>query len=403
MYERWQERTSKRSTLVLYEGLAWAAEALEGTRHVHIESVEAIPLGVSFRTTFRFGNTDRTTSPNVVVVIRTDEGHIGYGEACPVPAFTSETQRSIVELVEQRVAPLLVGKNPANRIPLLRDLGRALTAAPFTTSAVDTALLDLLGRALGVPAYTLLGGAFRDSVEVHGSVGWDEDPGKMVDTSLQQRDTYRWLKLYAGRDELDADLDRLQAVRDAVGPDARLFVDVNGLWTPSDLIRALPRLAEMGISVLEQPLPPAASAFQRQLVAELRVSIVADEAVRTVTDAARVVRDQSATAINVGHSKLGGPTAALQAAQIAVAGGVDLMVGSVIEMGIATAMGLHIAAVLPQLSYPSYLIGPLKYREQITEEQIEVVDGHVAVPQGPGLGVTVNEAELRRLDARAQP
>ena len=367
-----------------------------------IQSVEAIPIAASFKSTFRFGTTDRTTSPNVVVAIRTDDGAVGYGEACPVPAFTSETQNSIVELVEQRVAPLFAGRHPEHRLPLLHDLGRVLKAAPFTVAAVDTALLDLMGRILGVPVHTLLGGAFRDRTEVHGSVGWDENPAKVAEVALEQARTYRWLKLYAGRGAIDADLDRLQAVRDAVGPDIRLFVDVNGMWSPSDLIRALPRVREIGLRMLEQPLPPAAAAFQRDLVAALQVDIVADEAVRTVADAAAVVADRSATVLNVGHSKLGGPTAALHAAQIAHAAGVGVMVGSVIEMGIATAMGLHVAAALPRLTYPSYLMGPLKYRQQITEQQVEVVDGCVAVPAGPGIGFTVDERELRRLDARGR-
>ena len=367
-----------------------------------IHSVEAVPLAASFKSTFRFGTTDRTTSPNVVVIVRTDEGPVGYGEACPVPAFTCETQKSIVELVEERVAPVLVGRDPEHRLPLLHDLARVLKSAPFTTAAVDTALLDLVGRALDVPVHTLLGGAFRDRTEVHGSVGWDEDAGKMVEAALHQRETYRWLKLYAGRGDIAADLDRLQAVRDAIGHDVRLFVDVNTMWTPSDLVRALPRVQEIGLSMLEQPLPPAAAAFQHELVGDLRVDIAADEAVRTVADAATVVRERSATVINLGHSKLGGPTAALHGARIAEGGGVGLMVGSVIEMGIATAMGLHLAAALPRLSYPSYLMGPLKYHQQITEHQIEVIDGHIAVPEGPGLGVTVDEKELRRLDARRQ-
>ena len=119
-----------------------------------IKSSEAIPVAAAFKSTFRFGTTDRTTSPNVVVIIRTDDGAVGYGEACPVPAFTSETQRSIVELVEQRVAPLFAGRNPEHRLPLLRDLSRVLKSAPFTVGAVDTALLDLMGRALGVPVYS---------------------------------------------------------------------------------------------------------------------------------------------------------------------------------------------------------------------------------------------------------
>lgn len=365
-----------------------------------IQSVEAVPIAASFRTTFRFGTTDRTTSPNVVVIIRTDNGAVGYGEACPVPAFTSETQLSIVELVEQRVAPALLGKNPENRLRLLQEISKVLNFAPFTVTAVDTALLDLVGRALNVPAHVLLGGAFREHTEVHGSVGWDADPSKVVETALEQAGTYRWLKLYAGRGEFDADLDCLQAVREAVGPDIGLFVDINGMWTPSDLVRALPRVHEIGLSMLEQPLPPAAVGFQRELVGQLQVDIAADESVRTVTDAATLVRERTATAINLGHSKLGGPSAAMNAAQIAIGSGVDLMVGSVVEMGLATAMGLHLAAALPRLSYPSYLMGPLKYREQITEEQVEVVNGHIAIPQGPGLGVTVNEQELALLDAR---
>lgn len=197
-----------------------------------ILSIEAIPLAASFKTTFRFGTTDRSTSPNVVVVIRSDEGLVGYGEACPVPAFTSETQTSIVELIDQRVGPVLVGRDPEDRLPLLHDITNIVKFAPFTVTAVDTALLDLLGRAWGVPIHSLLGGAFRDGVEVHGSVGWDENPGQMVETALEQSQTYRCLKLYAGRGDLDADLDRLQAVREAVSPEVGLFVDVNTLWEP---------------------------------------------------------------------------------------------------------------------------------------------------------------------------
>jgi L-alanine-DL-glutamate epimerase-like enolase superfamily enzyme len=367
---------------------------------VKIISVEAIPLAVSFKQVFRFGTTDRSTSPNVIVRVATEDGVVGYGEACPVEAFTSETQASIVELVETRVAPALVGRDASQRIPLLTDLARVLRFAPFTVAAVDTALLDLLGRQTGVPVSTLLGGAFRDRVEVHGSVTWDEDPARVAETALEQREAYRWLKLYAGRGEIDRDLDRLQAVRDAVGPDARLIVDVNGMWAPADLIQALERAREIGLELLEQPLPLGSEPFQRDLVERLAIDVAADESVRSVADAATVVREHTATVINVGMSKLGGPTAALQAAQIGAAGGLGVMVGSVIEMGIATAMGLHLAVALPHLTYPSYLMGPLKYREQVTAEQISVVDGHVAVPTGPGLGIDVDEDALRHLDAR---
>ena len=365
-----------------------------------ITAVEAIPLKATFAQTFRFGTTDRTTSPNVVVIIRTDDGAVGYGEACPVPAFTSETQHSIVELIAERVAPVLIGRDPMQHLPLLADVARVLKFAPFTVTAIDTALYDLAGRALGVPVSTLLGGAFRDRVAVHGSVGWDEDPAAMADLAVEQAATYTSIKTYAGRGELGADLDRLQAIRDAIGPEIALFVDVNGMWQPSDLVRALSRVPEIGLSMLEQPLPVQSTGFLTTLVGQLRVDICADESVRTVTDAARLAADRTATVINLGHSKLGGPTAARQAAQVADAAGLGLMVGSVIEMGIATAMGLHLAAALPRLAYPAYLMGPLKYRQVIATPQVEVIGSAIAVPTGPGLGVDVDEAALRRLDAR---
>jgi L-alanine-DL-glutamate epimerase-like enolase superfamily enzyme len=172
------------------------------------------------------------------------------------------------------------------------------------------------------------------------------------------------------------------------------------MWSTGDAIRALPRLGEIGLELLEQPLAPSAAQFQRSLVARLEIDVAADESVRTVADAAVVSRERSATVINVGHSKLGGPTAALHVAQIAHANGIGVMVGSVIEMGIANAMGLHVAEAIPRLAYPSYLMGPLKYREQITVEPTTVVDSHVDVPRGAGLGVTVDEDALHRLDAR---
>src|SRR5205085_5407204 len=128
-----------------------APRAVRQGAAVKIARVEAIPLAVTFKQVFRFGTTDRTTSPNVIVRITTDDGLVDYGEACPVQAFTAETQASIVELVETRVAPTLVGRDASQRLPRLADIARVLRFAPFTVAAVDTALLDLLGRSAGVP------------------------------------------------------------------------------------------------------------------------------------------------------------------------------------------------------------------------------------------------------------
>src|SRR5207237_1160657 len=138
--------------------------------NMRIKSIEAIPLAASFKEVFRFGMTDRTSSPNVLVRIVADEGVVGWGEACPVQAFTSETQASVVELVETRVATALVGRDPLQRVPLLDALARVLRFAPFTFAAVDTALLDVAARHTGLPVSALLGGALpaRSRHPLHG-------------------------------------------------------------------------------------------------------------------------------------------------------------------------------------------------------------------------------------------
>ncbi|TML93079.1 MAG: hypothetical protein E6G10_29085 [Actinobacteria bacterium] len=160
---------------------------------MRIASVEAVPLGARLRVPFRFGTVVRTTSANVLVRITSDDGLTGYGEACPVPQLTAETQESVVALVEQRVAPELVGEDARRWRPLLGRVSRCLFQAPFTLAAIDMALLDLVGKSLGVPVHELLGGRHRDAIEVHGSVGWDADPERVADTAQEQAPEFRWL------------------------------------------------------------------------------------------------------------------------------------------------------------------------------------------------------------------
>ena len=365
-----------------------------------IRSIEAIPLGIGFKQTFRFGTVDRTRSQNVVVRITTEDGVVGYGEACPVRAFTAETQQTVVALIDERVREVVVGQNPTLVRPILRALAPRLVHCPFTLAAVDIALWDLAGKLLGVPVSTLLGGRLHDRIEVHGSVGWDR-PEAMAEAALAQLAAgYRTLKLYAGRDDLDADLDRLAAVRAAIGPDPRLIVDVNGLWSVSQCLRALPRLEGLGVVLLEQPVAAWDGPGQAEVVRASRIDVCADEAVYGPEDVARIGRERTARTINLGLSKLGGLARARECEVVARAVGLGVTVGSVLELGIATAAGLHLAAAVAAPAYPAYLVGPLKYETDFVSPAVAVSGGEIAVPEGPGLGLAVDEERLAPLDLR---
>ncbi|MGH2533261.1 MAG: mandelate racemase/muconate lactonizing enzyme family protein [Thermomicrobiales bacterium] len=365
-----------------------------------IRSVEAIPLRIGFPKTFRFGTVDRKQSQNVIVKLTTADGVAGFGEACPVPAFTAETQSSIVESVEGPVRDLVVGADPLQIRPLIRRAERYLAHRPFTLTALDVALWDLAGKLLDVSVSTLLGGRFRDRIVVHGSVGWDT-PEAMAETALTQRaDGYATLKLYAGRDTVGGDLHRIAAVRAAVGPDVDLIVDVNGLWNVSQCLEALTALADLGVTLLEQPLPAWDELGQAEVVRASRIDVAADEAVYSAADVATIGRLRTARVINLGLSKLGGLQRARECETVARSVGLGLTVGSVLELGIASTAGLHLAAAAQELAHPSYLMGPLKYERQITAPEVRVVDGEMVVPVGAGLGIDVDEELLRSLDAR---
>src|SRR4051812_21329319 len=213
---------------------------------MRIVGVEVVPLAARLREPFRFGNIVRTTSANVLVRITTEDGVVGCGEACPVPQLTAETQESVVALVEQRVAPELVGQDARQWRPLLSRVAKRLSQATFTQASVDMAVLDLAGKALGVPVYELLGGRYRDVVELHGSVGWDVDAERVADTAERQASDFAWLKLYAGTGTLLEDLGRIEAVRRRVGDDHPFLLDVNGLWCPLEAITAGPGLRGVG-------------------------------------------------------------------------------------------------------------------------------------------------------------
>lgn len=369
---------------------------------MRIQSVEAIPLDIGFARTFSFGNTDRNRSQNVIVKVTSDDGIVGYGEACPVAAFTRESQQTIVEKIEVDVREALIGQDPLSRAPLLHGLSQRLSGYPFTMCAVDIALWDLAGKALGQPVWALLGGRYRSRLAVHGSVGMAPAEAMAANALEQVGQGYTTLKLYAGRGELAEDLARLQAVRDAVGPGVDFLLDVNGLWDSNTCLEALPRLKDLNVVLLEQPLPPD---DERGLAAVREVDIIpiaADESVYTSGDVAELARARTAHVINLGLSKLGGLRSASECATVAGASGLGVMVGSVLELNIATAAGIHLAAALPELPFPSYLLGPLKYERQITRQPLLVQDGETAVPDGPGLGIEIDDDVLRELDLRRQ-
>jgi L-alanine-DL-glutamate epimerase-like enolase superfamily enzyme len=144
-----------------------------------------------------------------------------------------------------------------------------------------------------------------------------------------------------------------------------------------------------------------AAEVTRVLSERHRIQVAADEGVLGPEDVLRTFRDRTAHMVNVGMTKLGGPAAAYGAAMVAAACRLPVLLGSVVELGIATAAGLQLAAALPSLPAPAYLGGPAKYARQVTTTLAPDDRGFMRIPAGPGLGIEVDEDGVRELDLRS--
>src|SRR5436305_4777888 len=237
---------------------------------VRITSVETIPVCVPIKPELAIKSGRggaHTTSPFLLVKVYTDAGLVGLGEASCTPRWSGEDQVSAAHFINTYFAPALVGQDPT-RIDELTQAAFPLVAGNyFTKAAVEMALWDLAGKAAGKPVYELLGGKVRDSVTTKWSVSGrpPEQAAEIARWALGRG--FRAMKVKVGLGP-DADVERVAAVRAAVGSAVKLGVDANGGWgDPATAIAAIGRLKPLGIAFAEQPVwagdPEALAAVRR--------------------------------------------------------------------------------------------------------------------------------------------
>src|SRR5579884_253317 len=327
-----------------------------------IARIETIPVRIPInpRRAIRGGRGAHTVSPFLLVKIHTDEGITGLGEVSCTPGWSGEDQVTAAHIIETCLAPVLIGQNPTEIERLTAALGRAVANNPFTKSAIEMALWDIQGKALGVPVYRLLGGPVREYVTTKFSVSGLE-PERAAEIAAWAVDQgFRAMKVKVGI-EPEADVARVRAVRQAIGPHIRLGVDANGGWSPRVAIQTIRRLMEFGIYFAEQPVPALDVSWLADVRDHVEVPVMADESVYTLQDAMAVVRAGAADVLSVYVGKGGGIGPARKVAAVAEAAGLTCTVGSNLEMGIASAAMIHLAMATPGIGaeeFPCDILSP---------------------------------------------
>ena len=334
----------------------------------------------------------------LLVRVETDQGDVGIGEAPVDIGFFGQTLEEVQAAIDDYLGPQIVGLDAFDREYALHRIDyRGNSCAK---SGIDLALHDLLGRALGVPVCALLGGSHRRRVPVAIEIAGGA-PHDMAEACL----AYMAKGVRAFKPKIggypDEDADRLRAIREAVGPDVSIRADANQGYSPKEAIR-LCRLAEthgVGLELLEQPVP----AWDLQGMAAVRRSvetlIEADESCYTIHDAMQLIRHEAADVLNIKIAKAGGLYRAKQIAALAQAAGLKCVLGTAFGLGVKIAAKLHLAAStvavtdaveFTEIGLHDNLLAP----PGAADLALPLDDGCLPVPDGPGLGVELDETKL---------
>lgn len=275
--------------------------------------------------------------------LKCSEGLSGWGEGIPLPYLTGETLSGCQAALTELFLPALMGENPLAMEPIRKKLDRLMVGHPAARCAIDLALHDLASRLSGLPCWALLGGDNR-KVQTNYSIGLTspEDAAEQARSLIEQ--DFTCIKLKIGQDP-DLDLERVRAVRGAIGPEIALRVDANEGWDFVGARRFLTRAEAFDLQLIEQPLPR----WDFEGLARLRplssIPLCADESLRGPLEALRLAEMRAVDVFNIKLMKCGGILAAKEIIGIARASGIRLMIGGMVgESSVAVAAATAVAS-----------------------------------------------------------
>jgi muconate cycloisomerase len=347
----------------------------------------------------KLSQTSVTAQSYVVVRLRLANGVEGIGEAATLggPRWSEESVEGIKATIDAYLAPALIGQ-PADRFVAAGErLDAAAKRNNAAKAALETALFDAVGKSFGLPVAALLGGAVRTSFPVLWTLA-SGDPDQEIaeaEGKLAAR-LHRTFKIKIGALSPEADLARLARLSKALVDRATLIVDANQAWDETTARRCLPRLADLGIALVEQPLPAWNVAGMGRL--RLRDDVpplLADECVFTLHDMMGVAQAAAADAVSLKLVKHGGLIGLRKVAAVAEAAGIGLYGGCLLESSIGAAAHLHAFAGLRDLAWGCEHFGPQILTGDLVTEPLAFHDFAVHLPEGPGLGVTLDPDKLR--------
>ena len=365
---------------------------------MRIRAVEPVLVDVPLREPVHGVHGVTAVQRSVLVRVAADDGAEGWGNVDPTPGYSAVSAESVRDTV-QGLAPALSGCDATNVRAALARLDRALDGASEAKAAIEMALLDLTARRLGVAVHTLLGGCVRDTVTLNAWIG-TVSPAQAAQEALAWcARGFRTAKIKVSGPG-DAGLERVAAVRAAVGERMALRVDFNESLTVDQAIAFIPRLAPHALTLVEQPIPRQDIPGLARIRRAIPIPLMADESVSDPAALVEIIRLGAADLVKLKVMKQGGLLRTLAMVECAAAAGLRVVLGHGFGLTLSTLAEAAVAAVSEAVIDGCEAVGPLKMAGDVVDEPARLDDGVIRLRDAPGLGAAVDPALLRRYRVR---
>ena len=349
-----------------------------------IESISIAKLQIPLIRPFITAVRQTSSVEDVVVMIKTDSGEIGYGSAASTPAITGDTTESIIYAIQNIIAPKLIGKSIREFNNLLSIVENALPKNTSPKAAIDIALHDLFAKLCGLPLYKMLGGS-NNRINTCITISVKKTAEMVNDAITLNNNGFNLIKIKLGLNPYE-DLARVKEIRNALGFDVRLLVDANQGWSYKDAIKVINGLKKFKIEIVEQPVKADNLVDLKYITDTTNHFIMADEACFSTTDAMNIAKKHAADGVNIKLMKSGGIANANSIYNIAKSNNLGVMVGSMLESPIGVAAIASFALSKNDIMYAD--LDPIALiKENYVLGGAQLAGNQVVLSNNPGLGI----------------
>lgn len=385
---------------------------------ITIEHVETFHVSLPLRRTHKWTGLTEPIGGYILVKLVGVDGTIGWGEA-PVlkdwggdyGKYYGETPGMTIQLIQRYLAPVLIGSEAGNFAELHQRMDRAIKGYPYAKAALEMAAYDLVGQALGVSVWMLLGGRARNSILVTHSIGLLAIEEAVQECVQVVSEGIKTIKLKVGIDS-QRDIEIVRQVREAVGPDVDICVDANqGYSNPHEAIRTVRAMESYRLKYVEQPVEGVARLAE--VARAIDTPVMADESAWTAHDVLEISERKAAEIVSIYTTKPGGLFRAMEMAAVARAAGLLCNVNGSVETGVGNRANIQLAAAIPGImlscvvpvSTPAEAqkgqMAGIYYKDDLITAPFIFSEGSIKVPEESGMGMKVDPAKVARYQVKS--